>query len=326
VDIEYIHVTRYNQQIVMLINGLPVLDTAGQVIGYRGVARDITDRKKEDQKRMVLELELRQAQRLESIGTLAAGVAHEINSPAQFINDNLHFLKDSVKSLGHYTQDCRKVASENEDLTARQQAVNRFDLQYDTDFLLNEIPQAIAQSLEGIDQIRQIVSAMKDFSHMGQGERASAYLHDAIENAITISRNEWKSVAEVKLDFCENLPLVPCFIGEIKQVILNLIVNAAHSIEDAIQEHLLDKGKITIRTHHDDAFAYIDITDTGTGIPEKNHTRIFDHFFTTKEVGRGTGQGLAMAYQTITEKHGGKISFDTAINVGTTFHIKLPLT
>jgi signal transduction histidine kinase len=166
---------------------------------------------------------------------------------------------------------------------------------------------------------------MKDFSHPGAEQKIPLDLNRAIESTITVARNEWKYVAEVALALDPSLPLVPCVPDDINRVVLNLIVNAAHSIADVVDTARGGKGCITVRTWQDGEAIALSITDTGTGIPAAIRDRIFDPFFTTKDVGQGTGQGLAIAYDVVVQKHGGTITFDTVEGTGTTFLVRLPL-
>jgi signal transduction histidine kinase len=184
---------------------------------------------------------------------------------------------------------------------------------------------AVQQSLEGIERVSTIVRAMKEFSHPGSSEKTPTDINHAIENTLTVARNEWKYIAEVERDYAENLPLVPCLPGEFNQVILNLITNAAHAISKALSNEPGELGRIHIKTRKVNEMVEIQIADTGTGIPEKLRNKVFDPFFTTKEVGRGTGQGLTIAYNVIVEKHGGILTFETEVGKGTTFIIQLPL-
>lgn len=193
------------------------------------------------------------------------------------------------------------------------------------DYLSEEIPTAINQSLEGIERITEIVLAMKQFAHPDSGKMAATDINDAITNTITVARSEWKYVADVTTDLDSTMPMVPCLPGEFNQVILNLITNAAHAISDSLGDGGEAKGKITVTTRRDDDYAEIRLSDTGTGIPQEAQPRIFDPFFTTKQVGRGTGQGLAISYSVIVDKHNGTITFDTEVGKGTTFIIRLPL-
>ena len=195
----------------------------------------------------------------------------------------------------------------------------------DLEYLREEIPKAIEQSLEGIGRVSKIVQAMKEFSHPGADEKTPIDINKAIESTITVSRNEWKYVAEMETDFDTGLPMVPCLPGDFNQVILNIIINAAHAIAGVVDKDSVDKGKIAISTTMDTDWAEIRISDTGTGIPEEIKDKVFDPFFTTKEVGRGTGQGLAISHSVVVDKHGGTITLETEEGQGTTFIIRLPL-
>jgi signal transduction histidine kinase len=275
-----------------------------------------------------MEIQLRHAQKMESIGQLAAGIAHEINTPTQFIGDNTRFVQDAFESLSrlvaHYErllQAAEAGAVGPELIQAVRDAAAAADLGY----LNREIPAAIRQSLEGIERVSNIVRAMKEFSHPGTTEKIELDLNHAIESTLTVCRNEWKYVAELKTDFDPDLPPVPVLPGEFNQVILNIVINATHAIADVVGPHGERKGLITVATRRDGGWAEVRIRDTGTGIPEAARQRIFDPFFTTKKVGQGTGQGLAIAHSVVVRKHGGTIGFETETGRGTTFVIRLPL-
>jgi PAS domain S-box-containing protein len=280
--------------------------------------RDITQRNN-------LENQLRHAQKLESVGQLAAGIAHEINTPTQFVTDNLTFLRDSWKTTEELLELYRSAVRNAADtlppamIATLDEAARKADLA----FIVAEVPRAIDQSLDGAHRVAQIVRAMKEFSHPDSADKSAADLNRAIESTITVARSEWKYVAEITTEFDVTLPAVLCYPGDINQVILNLLVNAAHAINDKISEG--EMGRITVRTRTEGEFAEISVTDTGTGIPEAVRGRVFDPFFTTKEVGKGTGQGLALAHAVIVTKHGGKIWFETEMGSGTTFLIHLPI-
>jgi PAS domain S-box-containing protein len=285
-----------------------------------GILRDVTQRK-------VLELQLRQAQKLESIGQLAAGIAHEINTPTQYIGDNATFLKkafdDLVKVLEAYRRRGEAVGAGAAPAARRAELegpVMRAELEY----LFEEIPRAIDQTLEGVDRVAGIVRAMKDFSHPGREEKVPADLNRAIKNTLAVSRNEWKYIAEVETDLDPSLPEVTCLPGEINQVLLNLIVNAAQAIEEAVRG-TARKGKIRVETRRRGDRVETRVADDGTGIPEAIRTKVFDPFFTTKPVGKGTGQGLSIAYNVVVNRHGGTIQFETEVGKGTTFIIDLPV-
>jgi signal transduction histidine kinase len=195
----------------------------------------------------------------------------------------------------------------------------------DAGYLLDEIPKAIEQTLEGVSRVAALVNAMKEFSHPDTKEKIPLDLNHAIGNTITIARNEWKYIADMETEFDGSLPLVPCQPGAFNQVILNLIVNAAHAIAAANRQGGREKGKISVQTRNCKDWAEIRIQDTGTGIPEKIRNRVFDPFFTTKEIGKGTGQGLAIAHSAVVVQHGGTIHFETEEGKGTTFVVRLPL-
>ncbi len=195
----------------------------------------------------------------------------------------------------------------------------------DLSYYLQEVPGAVERALEGIDRVSQIVRAMREFSHPGSKNKAPADLNRAIASTITVARNEYKHVADVSTNFDANLPPVICLAGEVNQVVLNLLVNAAHAIADATGNGKTRKGTITVSTRRDGGFAEIRVADTGSGIPEEIRSRVFDPFFTTKEPGKGTGQGLSLAHSVIVEQHGGTIHFETQMGTGTTFIIRLPL-
>ena len=275
-----------------------------------------------------LEAQLRHAQKLESIGQLAAGIAHEINTPAQYVNDNTRFLEQSFGALIPILKKVDQLAASVPKRTASSELADEVTAaleEADIDYLTEEIPRAIEQSLHGLDRVRKIVQSMNEFSHPdGQG-MTSIDLNHAIESTITVATAEWKYVAEVETDFDPDLPRVECLPSEINQVILNLIVNAAHAIGDVMGDGDGRRGTITIRTRRDGACVEIRVEDTGTGIPEAVRDRIFDPFFTTKEVGKGTGQGLSMTHAVVVKKHGGTVRFETEVGKGTTFIIRLPL-
>ena len=275
-----------------------------------------------------MEIQLRHAQKLESIGQLASGIAHEINTPTQYIGDNTRFVRDACGDLfklvveqGRLFTAARAGAVPVELLDAVEAAAKLADVEY----LTVEVPRALEQSLEGVGRVTKIVRAMKEFSHPGSTEKTPTALNNAIESTVTVCRNEWKYVAEIVTEFDATLPLVPVLPGEFNQIILNLVVNAAHAIADVVSDGATGKGTIAVSTRRDGEWAEIRIRDTGTGIPEKVREKIFEPFFTTKGVGKGTGQGLAIAHSVVVAKHGGTIHFETESGKGTTFVIRLPL-
>ena len=275
-----------------------------------------------------LQQRLTQAQKLESIGQLASGIAHEINTPIQYISDNINFLQDSLKDifrlLSEYKQVRKKAAARKVDSDLLSRVAVTLD-ECDMEYLTEEVPRAIKESLEGVGIVTQIVQAMKEFAHFGTQAKTVADLNQAIENTITVTRNQWKHIADLATDFDSELPPVTCLVDEFNQVILNLIVNAADAITEKMGDGSEKKGTITISTRQDGDWAEIRISDTGAGIPESIRERIFDPFFTTKEVGKGSGQGLAIAHSIIIDKHGGTLTFETELGKGTTFIIRLPI-
>lgn len=267
-----------------------------------------------------------QDQKLQSIGQLAAGIAHEINTPMQFVGDNTRFLSDAFSDLTTLVRTLREAVNgltlAPEVAAALAEAERRADLA----FMLEEVPKAITQTLDGVERVTRIVKAMKEFSHPGAEELTATDINHAIESTTIVSRNEWKYVADLRLDLEEGMPAIPVMPGGFNQVILNLVVNAAHAIADVVAGSG-GKGLITISTRDQGEAVQVMVTDTGTGIPEAVRGRIFDPFFTTKEVGRGTGQGLAIARAEIVGKLGGSINLRTATEGperGTTFILTIP--
>jgi PAS domain S-box-containing protein len=298
----------------LLLSVLPQTDETGRVCGVIGVAADVTHL-------TTLERQLAQATRLESIGQLAAGIAHEINTPVQYVSDNTRFLTDSFTEVLTTLRAVQALAVGDDPAAGRlRTALAGMDLE----FLAEEIPSALSQSQEGLTRVAQIVRAMKDFSHPGQG-RGESDLNRAVESTVQVSRNEWRYVAEVDLDLGPDLGLVPCFEGELKQVLLNIIVNAAQAIAGA-PGHAGGQvlGRIAIRTERTGDGVQITISDDGPGMDDTVRSKIFDPFFTTKPVGKGTGQGLSMAYAVIVQKHGGTLDVVSAPGEGSTFTITLP--
>ncbi len=277
------------------------------------------------QERQRMEQELQLAHKLEAVGQLAAGIAHEINTPMQFIGDNVHFLREAFDDLlgliEHYAT-LKDAVQKDSDDPALLAAIEAAEESADLDYLREHAPRAIERTLDGISRVCSIVSAMKVFSHP-HNDKAPIDINAAIQTTLTVVRNEYKYVAEVDTEFGD-LPLVPCHGGDMNQVFLNLIVNAAHAIE-TVQESGDDLGHIRTRTSYEDGLVVIAVSDTGCGIPEAIQHRIFDPFFTTKEVGRGTGQGLSMVRTIVVDKHGGTLNFETEADHGTTFFIRIPI-
>jgi two-component system, NtrC family, sensor kinase len=303
----------------LLLSVLPQLGTAGEVGGLIGVGADVT-------RVSELERQLNQANRLEAIGQLAAGIAHEINTPIQFVSDNTRFVAESFAGILALIKQVSEVCAADdpdpaEALAGLRDALGTIDL----DFLVGEIPGAVSESLEGLDRVAQIVRAMKDFSHPGQGRRDTD-VNRAVESTVQVARNEWKYQARLDLDLHPDVGQVPCYEGELKQVVLNLIVNAAHAIESRRQQTPnAPLGQIQISTRRYDAYVEIVVADDGAGMTDAVRERIFDPFFTTKGVGKGTGQGLSMVYSSVVQKHGGAIRVESAPGEGARFILSLPL-
>lgn len=272
--------------------------------------------------------QLIQANKLESVGQLAAGIAHEINTPTQFIGTNIDFLGESFESLQRLTHLLTRQLehTEGETLSFSKSMVRGLLVEIDWEYLEEEIPAAIKQSKEGIRRISSIVQAMKEFSHPSGREKVENDINKLIETTVVVTTNEWKYVADVHADLDPTLPLVLSLADELGQVFLNILVNAVHAIDSkrrtAKQE---EKGVIAISTRQVGETVEIRISDTGTGIPEEIRSRIFDPFFTTKTVGKGTGQGLAIAHDVVSKKHGGTLTVESVVGEGTTFIIQLPL-
>ena len=273
-----------------------------------------------------LEYDLLQSQKMESIGTLAGGIAHEINTPAQYISVNLKFLSDANEDLASIIRKWRimtEKAQEHDVLAELAKKIETLCNEVDLDFILKEIPDAISQSRSGLAQVSKIVLAMKDFAHPGTADKSSYDINRAIETAITISHNQWKHVAEISMDLDQSLLMAECHPDQLNQVFLNLIVNASHAIESV--EGRSEPGLIKLSTRLIDSQIVISVEDNGIGIPDTVINKIFDPFFTTKEVGRGTGQGLSIAYDIVVNKHAGTLQVASEIGKGTTFTIGLPV-
>ena len=302
----------------VIVSASPLSDAEGAVGGAVFVVTDISLRKQ-------LEVELRHAQKLESIGQLAAGVAHEINTPIQYVGDGVHFLGDVLTDLLelHDAQvRLRPQLMAVPELTESLSEVEALELDADIDFVREEIPNAIQRTLDGIDRVATIVRAMKQFSHPGSEQPTPEDLNELVSTALTVAANEYKYVAELTFEPGE-LPPVPCVRGDLSQVVLNLVVNAAHAVGDQVAG-TENRGSIHIETRREGDMAVISVADSGGGVPEEIRERIFDPFFTTKEPGKGTGQGLAISHGVV-EKHGGRIELTVQEGVGSIFEVLLPL-
>jgi two-component system, NtrC family, sensor kinase len=280
-----------------------------------GVVTDLRERHRR-------EVELRHDQKLESLGRLSAGIAHEINTPIQFVGDNTRFLAEACRELLDLVlayRECMDTAHGELPWEERLVRASAAEARADVDYLAAEVPVAVEQTLEGIERVASLVRAMKSFSFKESTDRTYADLNEALETTLTVARNEIKYVADVTLDLGE-LPEVLCHLGDLNQVFLNLLVNAADALHDKGE-----RGEIRVTTRAEGAFAVISVADNGPGIPEELHQTIFEPFFTTKEVGKGTGQGLALARAVVVDKHGGTIEVHSAPGKGTEFVLRLPV-
>jgi PAS domain S-box-containing protein len=317
----------------------PLYDAAGRLTHSVAVGADITAKRIETRKkqelqdklvaemqereRMVIELQL--AQKLESVGRLAAGIAHEINTPIQYVGDSVHFLRsafDDLDKLFECSNQAMALLPDSPERSAYELEVAQAAQKYDLEYLRVEVPKAFTRTFDGVERVTNIVKAMKEFAHPDAKEQSPVDLLHALQTTLLVASNEYKYVAKVRTDFAE-LPYVVCNVGELNQVFLNLIVNAAHAIKDSGKD--VDSGEITIRAVQEGGEAVICVSDNGCGVPAENLSKIYDPFFTTKEVGRGTGQGLAISHSIVVDKHGGEISVASEVGVGTQFTVRLPI-
>ena len=297
----------------------------GQITHFIAVKEDITERKRIEVEQREQETQSQLSQKLQSVGMLAAGVAHEINTPTQYITDNTRFLTDSFTQLFKMIGTYRAHNASRPEFAQFLKEVAAAETENELDYLITEIPRTLEQSLEGLGRISRIVSSLKEFSHPNMAERSGADLNKAIETTVSVSRHEWKYVADVITEFDPKLPHVECVLDEFNQVVLNLVINATHAIGDALKQRGLKRGTITIRTRQESGWAVIEVEDTGTGIPPEVRGKIFDPFFTTKGIGKGTGQGLAIVQAVVVKGHSGRVDFTTEVGKGTTFRMYLPL-
>lgn len=318
---EVVLAKRGGERVYALFSSRPIINAQGIYDGFLAVVTDFSARK-------MLEDQLLQSQKLEAIGQLAAGIAHEINTPIQYVSDNMRFIQDSLASFtqlfNQYLR-LRKATKTAQLFQEHNQEIERIAIEIDFDYLRQEVPIAINHIDEGLRRVSEIVRSMKEFTHPGPKHKTPTDINRLIENTILVARNEWKYVADVTMDLSPNMPLVPCIPGDLQQVILNILVNAAQAIGDNLVNIQEEKGSITVATRNRGHWVEIAITDTGGGIAEEVKRRVFDPFFTTKPVGKGTGQGLAIAYAAVVERHQGEISFDSEVGRGTTFVVRLPI-
>jgi signal transduction histidine kinase len=287
---------------------------------HTAILRDLTEYKR-------LQRELAQSQKLESIGQLAAGVSHEINTPMQFIGDNVEYLNECLEGLfaviAAYEENLEGAVPRSWQERARHVA----DVKEQTRFnsIRQDVVKAVEESLDGVRRVVQIVRAMKQFSHLGTEEKVATDLNEAIRSTVTITKNRWKYVAEMDLQLDPDLPPLQSFPAELNQVLLNLVVNSADAIAEKLGDLPEEKGRITIRSRTEESDIVIDVEDTGCGIPEEIAGQIFNPFFTTKEVGKGTGQGLTICHDVVVNNHQGRIGMQSKPGAGSTFTIRLPM-
>jgi PAS domain S-box-containing protein len=291
----------------------------GTIVGAVLVSQEVTERKR-------AHAELVAGRQMALLGTLAAGVAHEINTPIQFVGDSIQFLRTSTQdlfTLHDRLRELRRSARDGAPLEGLILAVEMAEQEADLPYLRENMPDAFDRCVEGLNHVATIVRSLKDFAHPPNKEKMPADLNRAVQTSLTIARNEYKYVADVETDFHE-LPPVMCHVNEIGQVLLNILINAGHAIADVVRG-TDRRGLITVSTRLEGETAVIAIHDSGGGIPENIQARIFDPFFTTKDVGKGTGQGLAIALSTVKDGHGGNLTFESKAGEGTTFFIRLPI-
>jgi len=307
---------------------LQYVTPSGKEGRFVAIVRDITDRLLEQQEKELLQVKLLSEQKLASVGQLAAGIAHEINTPIQYIGSNIAFFQESFSDIKRLIDRFNELLESGENqpsLSQETQSVLRVKQEIDWEYLEEEIPSAIDQSLDGVNKVRSIVLAMKAFSHPGSTEKEQTDLNKLLETTVTVARNEWKYVADISLQLDKTLPTVFCMHNEMGQVFLNILINSAHAIgEKMVTDSTDNKGRITITSKRAEKRAEVRISDTGCGIPDEIKDSVFDPFFTTKEVGKGTGQGLAIVYDIVLNKHEGTLEVESEPGVGTTFIIGLP--
>lgn len=308
--------TRDGRTLHLHITSAPIKNTQGNVIAIVEDFNDITALVKSQEETALAQSRLYQAAKLESVGQLAAGIAHEINTPVQFISTNIEFLIEGFEDIATFIKQLESKEGDKEITEGLEVA--------DWDYLKDEIPQALEQTAGGIERVRKLVLAMKEFSHPGTVKMAPTDINAIIKNTIIISQNEWKMVADMETELEEGLPMPLCKSDAMGQVFLNIVVNAAHTIQDTVQGSD-KKGRIRIQTSATKEYVEIAISDTGAGMNEELCGKIFDPFFTTKEVGSGSGQGLAIAHDIVVNKHHGEINVTSTEGKGTTFLIRLPL-
>ncbi|MBI4815602.1 MAG: hypothetical protein HY791_05070 [Deltaproteobacteria bacterium] len=280
------------------------------------VGRDVSDARRSH-------AEFLGAQRMAAVGTLAAGIAHEINTPVQFVSDSIYFLREATKDAFEVLSDLNRVRAELGQESSGVEALEALLDNIDLTYLVDNVPRAFDRCIDGLARVGKIVRSMREFAHPSNAEMVAADLNRAIENTLEVARSEYKYIAEVRVDL-EEIPPVLCHVDQINQVLLNLILNAAHAIAEVVKG-TDQKGLIRVSTRQEGDQVVLAVSDDGIGIPDSAKPRVFEPFFTTKEVGRGTGQGLSIAWAIVTERHAGKLTFESEIGKGSTFFVRLPI-
>lgn len=318
-DVEMMVKTSANKTAILRVNARPMVQVTRGTLWAVAVLQDIGEELEAARHQRELEKQLQRSQKMESLGQLASGIAHEINTPTQYISDNMRFLQQAFEAVQQVQGVLQQALDAGKiDPTTSKQLTDLFE-EVELDFYEEEVPMAIQQSLEGLERVASIVRAMKEYAHPCDTKEPTDLNH-VVQTTVAMAKNEWKYVASLDLQLESDLPQVQCVAGEISQVLLNLIVNASHAVADAQREH----GRITIRTcTHDDGVELL-VQDNGIGVPPHLAEKIFDPFFTTKAVGKGTGQGLALAFDVVVRKHGGKLDVRSTFGEGSTFSVFIP--
>ena len=310
-----VHFKKDNDSRLLMANISPIMDKKGKKFGFLLLAEDITHRKKEQMQRFL-------SQKLEALGQMAAGIAHEIRSPLQYIGDNGRFLMEAFGSLIALSLEIgnkiKEAAGSGDPIEAEElsQLLNESDF----DFFIEEIPKASEQIVDGVTRVSNIVTSMYEFSHTGNGVDEKSDLNKLLKSTLVVAQNRIKKVADLKAEFAPDLPHIPCGMGELNQVFLNLLINAADAIAETGK-----RGVIKVSTKRKDHELIVEISDNGIGIPDEIKEKIFTPFFTTKDVGKGTGQGLPFSHRIVVERHKGRLYFKSKVNEGTTFYVHLPI-
>ncbi|MEK7773621.1 MAG: PAS domain S-box protein [Deltaproteobacteria bacterium] len=317
--LENINLHKDGRMVVLETGGTPFFDGGGNLLGYRGIDRDVTQRKRAEEEGKRMYAQVVHSEKMASVGQLAAGVAHEINNPVGFVSSNLNTLSGYIGDFTVLFRMYFSMASDLEagrtgDALAHWRKITEYQKNINIVFVIEDVALLTEEAKDGMARIKNIVSGLKEFSHAGSGKMETCDIHQCLENAVRLSWHEIKYKAGVETDF-EQIPLVECMPQQLTQVFLNIIINAVQAMPE--------KGTVSIKTYSKDGYAVVEIRDDGAGMTEDVMKRIFDPFFTTKEVGKGTGLGLSIAYGIIKE-HKGAIEVRSKAAEGTTFTIRLP--